>query len=61
MSNEIIKSAIGQIVPMIAERLKEALNIANTANACAATGNPEAALRVFDGYRGINNRSGDAV
>ena len=47
MSNEIIKSAIGQMVPMIAERLKEALNIANTANACAATGNAEAALRVL--------------
>jgi hypothetical protein len=47
MSNEIIKSAIGKMIPMITERLKEALTIANTASACVATGNPEAALRVM--------------
>lgn len=47
MSNEITKSAIGQMVPMIVERLKDALNIANAANACAATGNAEAALRIL--------------
>jgi hypothetical protein len=47
MSNEIINAALGQMIPMIEGRLKEALTIANTASACAATGNSEAALRVL--------------
>ena len=47
MSKEIIDGAIRQMVPLIAEHLKEALTIAETASACAVAGNADAALRVM--------------
>jgi hypothetical protein len=47
MSKEIINTAICQMIPMIAQRLKEASSIADTASACIATGNPDTALRVL--------------
>jgi hypothetical protein len=47
MSKEIINTAVGAMVPMIAACLREALAIADAASACAATGNSDAALRVL--------------